>query len=267
MRYFTSVAHIGMLLDLVRDKRVLDVGDADSPFLAKRFALRAQSWIVVGRPPPPMQAALLPKNVAVVIEQFSPETPPVQPSEVDVILFPFPSPTLAHDAACLKWATPDHLIVFLGAPGNEASHGSPAFWEIARTLETKNDLVDEQGRFLIMQKKGASLSRTSVKIPAPGPVPLTVEKKAEKGVQEEVVQEEKEGEEEEKEEEEKGPGLPKKGDRYRLVPSCLWPDKERGDRPPVVQIVDNFTQTSGPCKVVPDGQTFDVHVADLGTQL
>ena len=161
---------------------------------------------MIGRPPPLVHVAPLPSNVVVVNERFTPETSPVQPSEVDVVLFPFPSPSLSHDADCLKWATPDHLIVFLGDPGNETSYGSPAFWEIARTLEKKVDLVDEQGRLLIMQKTGKSIPQASVKIPVPIPAPLAEkEKKTEEGQAEKAAEEGGGGEKEK---------LPKKGDRF-----------------------------------------------------
>lgn len=210
---------------MVRGKRVLDVGDEASSFLASEFARYARAWIVVGRSPPPAHPAL-PACVRIVPERFEAWAERPEPSEFDVILLACPSPSNPQDAACLQWCAPGPLVVFFGHAREDALCGSPGFWQEMRAFEVETDARDAWSRLVTMRRSS--------------------------GGEEEEVHRRK---------------LPRKGDRYRLAPSCRWPGKRSGERPPMVEIVRDWEKGGGKAKIVTTGEVFHLRRFDLGPKM
>ncbi|MBI4025991.1 MAG: hypothetical protein HY360_13480 [Verrucomicrobia bacterium] len=244
MTYFLSIEHEDILKGLVHGKRVLDIGDPGSPFLVNQFAAGAKKWTMVGRLPPLVCFSMLPRNVVATNAKFNPDDPPVQPSEVDLILFCFPSPTLPHDGFCLKWATLNHLIVFLGAPEGQRTYGSPAFWKMTEWIKMELDSSDEFGRVFVFKKELPRPPASAIKLVRPAQLPGGRRRPVKASVL-----------------------LPKKGERYRLSPICAWPGKRRGMEPPIVEISGDWNIPSGPAKIIVTGEIFHAYLPDLGNRL
>lgn len=218
--------------ELIRGKRVLDVGDAMSPFLASEFARYSERWVTVGRPPPELRAPL-PTSVTVNTHPYDAATAShLRALNFDVLLFPFPSLKGTQEAACLGDAGLEQTVVVFGLPDPDTSCGSLRFWKIAEGFERVRDDSDAFSRMLVMR------------LPQPG-------------------SEDEEGDELEEE----GKKYPQKGERYRLVPSFRWPGKKPGERPPVVEIARNWTKAAGPAKVIGLGEVWRIRKADLGQSL
>lgn len=218
--------------ELVRGKRVLDVGNAATPFLGAEFARYAERWVAVGRPPPELRAPL-PPSVTVNTHPYDEVGPSrLDAEDFDVVLFAFPPMKGAQEEACLGDAGLEQTVVVFGLPDPDTSCGSIRFWQLAEAFERVRDDSDAFSRMLVLRR------------PRP----------------------DKEGGEE-GEEELGGRKYPKKGDRYRLVPSFRWPDKRPGERPPVVEITRDWTKASGPAKVIGLGEVWRIRKADLGPSL
>ena len=246
-----SPEHSQRLMDLIRGKRVLDVGDEQSPFFAGTLAGHAARWTMVGRLPPLRLFSIPPRNVVVTNAKFTTELGFVKATEIDIILLAFPSPDDSQHVAAAEWATTAHLIVFAGNAPEEAACGSPDFWRLVEKATIEADAKDQVSRLLIFRKKPPGAEAAGVasatrlveelrksRIQAPNPLQPTSE-----------------------------PNLPRKGDRYHLSPSCNWPNKKSGERPPVVEIDKDWTQRMGPVKFVQTGEVFAIRLPDLGGQL
>ncbi len=223
-----SPKQLKALRDLIRGRRVLDVGHARSQFLGAEFSRYTQSWIVVGRPLPPEHAAEPPPNLGVVIETFDTwaECPP--PTEFDVILFCFPATDHPQDAACVQWAAHPHVIIIFGHPTDDTLCGSEPFWELVKNLKPHSDERDQWSRMLVVHKPG---------------------------------------EEDDEEEEEHHGHYPKKGERYKLANSFKWPGKKSGDKAPVVEIMKDWTKGSGNVKIVGKADFVHVRKTDLAAKM
>ena len=217
--------------EIIHGKRILDIGDRTSQFLAEEFARYTKSWTVIGRTQPHLVAEL-PSNVCVIPDPFNAWQNRPPPTDFDVVLFPSPSPSLTQDADCLEWTTPEQTIIFFGHPTDETIDGSPSFWKLLHQLKLVKELViqrDEKdlwSRFLVMHK---ALEET--------------EKAVHHG------------------------SFPKRGERYRLANSCKWPGKKPGDKPPVVEIAKNWDRAAGPAKMIERGEVIHLHKADLGSPM
>lgn len=221
--------------ELVRAKRVLDVGDATSPFLASEFARYAKDWVVIGRPPPQLRAPL-PGNVIVRTHPYDATgLSQLDAEDFDVILLPFPSLKGTQEAACLEDVGLEQVVVIFGLPDPDTSCGSLRFWQLAEAFERTRDDSDAWSRMLVIRR----------------PRPEGVAEEGELGPMDGV----------------EGRKYPKKGDRYRLVPSFRWPGKKPGERPPVVEITRNWTKAAGPAKVIGLGEVWRLRKADLGQEM
>lgn len=221
--------------ELVRGKRVLDVGGATSPFLASEFARYAAEWVVVGRPPPELRAPL-PPSVTVRSHPYDVAGPSQLTAEdFDVLLFPFPSLKGTQEAACLEDAGLDQVVVVFGLPDPDTSCGSLRFWQLAEGFERCRDDSDAWSRMLVMRRPRPKVDEEGDE---PGPMD---------GVE--------------------GRKYPKKGERYRLVPSFRWPGKKPGGRPPIVEITRDWTKAAGPAKVIGLGEVWRLRKPDLGQSL
>lgn len=245
-----GVEHSEMLRRMVEDKRVLDVGDKDSPFLARTFAPLARSWTMVGRPPP-LDISLA-ANFRGIANPFSPVFAAIQAESVDLVLLSFPSPSLTQDANAVQWATRDHLIIFLGNSQEENQHGSPAFWQLTGSLDLQMDAHDKVSRLMVWRKKAPPrVSRirpaSPSKIRRVSKIRLIERRIIRKPV--------------------KPRNLPRKGDRYRLTPSAYWPNKKAGIRAPAVEMVCDWSHPFGAVRVIQTGEVFHIRLADLGGRI
>lgn len=222
--------------ETIQGRRVLDVGNANSQFLAEEFARYAAAWVVVGRAPPPSLSDSLKDRLRVIPEAFGAWTDRPPPSDFDVIVLPSPSPSSTQGLECLQWAGPQNVIVFFGDPKEDDACGSPEFWQYARRLRTQRDERDLWSRMLVLEK----------------PEELSGESTAESA---EAGASESHGH------------FPKKGERYRLAPNARWPGKEPGEHPPVVEITRHWERKSGPAKIVSKGDVIHVRKADLGAKM
>lgn len=141
-----------ILKKIIQGKRVLDVGDKNSPFLATKLARYAKTWTVVGRPPPSLMIKPLPDHVMIVTEPFETWTNCPPPSEFDVILLPFPSPSMSYDAQCLKWMAAEQVVIFFGHPQDDDAYGSPSFWQLARNLVVQQEEKALGSRMIVFRK-------------------------------------------------------------------------------------------------------------------
>ena len=139
----------------------------------------------------------------------------------------------------------EHLTLFAGDPRDLDRHGSPAFWEISESMEIEMDSRNEISRLLVMRKKP----------PQPEAPP---QERAQSAVDplEQV-----------KEERRLSSGLPQKGERFHLAPTCFWPGKEPGQKPPPVEIEKDWTHKSGPVKLLHTGEVIIIHLPDLGGRI
>lgn len=214
--------------EIIRNKRVLDVGNEQSPFLAAEFARYARSWTMVGRTPTLPMGESLPTNIVVVAQSFDTWLERPLPSDFDVILLSFPSPSSNQDSKCIEWSTTEHMIVFFGHPTDDSISGSPEFWKLISTLDIQRDERDIWSRMILIRKS------TPAKTDKPH-------------LQRDPY--------------------PKKGDRYRLVASFRWPDKKPGERPPIVEVVKNWEKNSGPAKIIGSGEILRLRKHDLGAPM
>lgn len=227
-----SPAQLKSLRDMIRRRRVLDVGHPGSQFIGAEFSRYSASWTVVGRNIPAAHAATPPHNLAVVPQTFDTWTERPPPTEFDVVILPFPSNDHPQDAACLEWSTHPQVIVFFGHPSDNALCGSPGFWDLAGKLKPDSDARDLWSRMMVMHK------------PSP------------------------EEEKEEEDEHEGGHGHhPKKGERYKLASSFKWPDKKPGDKAPIVEIMKDWTKGSGTAKIVGKGDVIHVRKTELAAKM
>lgn len=213
---------------IIQGKRVLDVGDENSQFLAMEFARFAKTWTVVGRPAPPSATAQLPPSVTVVPDSFEKWTERPAPTEFDVIVLPFPSPAATGDAQCLEWAEEDQMMVVFADPQDDSVAGSPDFWKLAREQRVQRDDRDPWSRMMVFQKTAAKSKK---------------EEPAHKG------------------------SFPKKGKRYKLVPGFRWPGKLPGTPTPIVEISKNWEKNAGPAKIIGTGEVLRLHGYDLGAPM
>jgi len=251
-KYSLSVDHHEMLKNLVRDKGILDIGDRESPFLAKFFAPNTRSWTMVGRPPPAQFVSSSLPNLIVIDAPFSFETGIVQPSEVDLILFNFPSPHGSHDATALEWAKEDHMILFLGDPVEEKLYGSPSFWRLAGGFELQMDARDKISRLLGLRRKRPP--RVSRARPISSSKRIRVSKI--RNSKSKMLRKTEETH-----------AFPSKGNRYHLSPTAYWPGKRSGDTPPVVEMICDWAHPFGPVKILQGGEVFHIQSGDLGGRL
>ena len=222
--------------ELIRGKRVLDVGDASSPFLASEFARYAEQWVVVGRPPPELRAPL-PGCVIVLTHPYDAAGPShLGAEDFDILLFPFPALKGTQEAACLKDAGLDQVVVVFGLPDPDTSYGSLRFWKLAEVFERCHDDSDAWSRMLVMRR----------------PPPKN---------------DDEEGDEPDPMDGVEGRKYPKKGERYRLVPSFRWPGKKSGGRPPIVEITRDWTRGAGPAKAIGLGEVWQIRRCDLGPSI
>jgi hypothetical protein len=235
-----SPAQLSILKEAVRGRRVLDVGDERSQFLASEFAPYAKAWTIIGRSAPEDFTAQHPQ-IKVMPEKFDECNPRPDPTEVDMVLLPFPSPSLNYDLECLQWTLPYHVVLIFCHPKDEAESGSPGFWKFMKSMTIQEDQRDMWSRLIVMQKP------PSLTEPPP-------------------PSEESEEDEEEAKEESHG-HFPKKGHRYRLAAGFRWPDKKPGERPPIVEITSHWTKGSGPVKILGTGAVLRVRKSDLGAAM
>lgn len=153
-----SPQQLKIFKEIIRDKRILDVGDKTSQFLAEEFARYVKAWTVVGRKPPAFLKDF-PPHVTIVEETFDLCSNRLSPSDFDVIVFPFSSPASKQDVCCLEWALAEHVILFFCHPKDDTVSGSPSFWKLIRTLTIEHEEKDFWSRLLVIQKK-SSLSKT-----------------------------------------------------------------------------------------------------------
>ncbi|MDD2707563.1 MAG: hypothetical protein PHV34_06090 [Verrucomicrobiae bacterium] len=218
------------LKNLTLEKRVLDIGDEDSPFVAEWLAASAKSWFVTGRYPPNPDIDLS-RSCVVSNKPFDRQTLHLNQSLIDVILFSCPSPVLPHDAEALQWASPQHQIILITDAHNDRAYGSPGFWTLAEKLYSHDEYRDENCHIQLLsphkpEKKGEAAESTSP------------EHK-----------------------------FPKRGERYRLGATCHWPGKQKGDRPPIVEIRENWRTNSGYVELLERGELIYVHLGDLGNRI
>lgn len=225
--------------DLVRGKRVLDIGDEDSPFLAEIFWGDALRWIVIGRDPPNLTMEL-PSNCILTNARFDRKIL-LDPSQIDVLLFCHSSLSFRQDMPYLEWATADHKLVFINSskesPYNEAAVRQAA---PSQNLILEKEFQDETVRLLVFRKSAIS----SEELPKEMGLEETVK------VEEEATVSYKKH-------------FPKAGERFLLAPSASWPGKRRGDKPPSVRIIEDWKKNSG-AAVLQTGQLLHLHKGDLG---
>jgi len=149
------------LRDVTRGKRVLDVGDEESPFLAELLATEARAWMVVGRNAPCFSATFSP-SLIVNNAKFDARTFHLRPTDFDLILFSNPSFRSTQDAACLQWTVPGQVIAFLSDSQDGTTAGSPEFWGLAAKLTLEKEWRSESGFLLIFRKLPPSASEVEI---------------------------------------------------------------------------------------------------------
>ncbi|NUN92148.1 MAG: hypothetical protein HUU04_00020 [Verrucomicrobiae bacterium] len=228
-----SPRQLEVFREMLRGKRVLDVGVAGSPFLAAEFARYAARWTVVGRPPPQLHAPL-PSSVTVWTHPYDAAgSARIRPDDFDLVLFAFPPLRGTQEAACLEDVGQDQSVVVFGLPDPDASCGSLRFWQLAEAFERCRDDSDAFSRMLVMRRPRVEEDEDKL-----GPMD---------GVE--------------------GRRYPQKGERYRLVPSFRWPGKRPGERPPIVEITRDWTRGMGPAKAIGLGEVWRLRRSDLGQPL
>jgi hypothetical protein len=229
--HMISSEHLGMLQELARGRSILDIGDEGSPFLAQLFASISQKWTVVGRGLtyfiPDLSSHLVINN-----HKFTEWGHPPPPSGFDVILFVFSEIDDVEVEACLNWATPDQLIVFLCFIDGVVELDEDVFAHRYLSLTLLGCTEGLESRLLIFQKN--------------------------EEVQKEFLEQQVDPFHRQ---------FPRKGDRYHLTPHARWPGKKSGDRPPVVEIVRNWERGSGPVKIVSTEIVWYIRGADLGSAM
>lgn len=216
------------LRNLIRDKRVLDIGDEGSPFLAELLAAEAKTWRAVGRYPPGLKGSLS-ENCTVTNAPFGSQNLHLEAEEIDVILFSCPTPELEQDAQCLEWTTSAQSILFLTDPDEDTLFGSPRFWSLLKEIPIEAEHRDASCHLVIYRK----------------PAPIVEEKKVE----------------------EHHKRLPKRGERYKLAPNFRWPNKQHGEKAPTIEISSDWKHGAGPATLIRDGQMLHLHTGDLGSSL
>ncbi|MCC7518203.1 MAG: hypothetical protein IT578_03350 [Verrucomicrobiae bacterium] len=229
-----SPKQLEVFRELLRGKRVLDLGNEASPFLAAEFARYAARWVVAGRAPPRLHAPL-PSSVSVNTHPYDAVTrTQLNAEDFDILLFPFPPLKGTQEAACLEDAGLNQVVVVFGLPDPDTSCGSLRFWQLAEAFERVRDDSDAFSRMLMMRRPRPEDDAEEVHSPMDG-----VE----------------------------GRKYPRKGDRYRLAPSFRWPGKKPGERPPIVEITRDWTRAAGPAKAVGLGEVWRIRKSDLGQTL
>jgi hypothetical protein len=230
------------IADFIRGKRVLDIGDEGSPFIADELAPQASAWHVTGRRPAGAGIPL-PSHCTVTDALFDPQALQLEPSSIDVILFACPSPSLNQDEACLKWATDQHLLILLTNAQQKTVYGSPGFWEATKELIQEQEFREASFSCIVFRKtpSAATLAVAQDRPTTEAAGPPVAEASHRR--------------------------YPRKGERYRLAPSYHWPNKRPGDKPPVIVISSNWTKTSGHAEIVGGGGILSVRLGDLGTKL